>query len=505
MDNTLEARTATLQKCTNPEEMEEDADPTRKRTFSINGEGNSSEDSWTTVLRGNKAVRKENVVQEIGENVQICVTSKNDLPKQFALAKLLQDHVIEDISKIKYVSTSKLLITFDKMSSADKFLHTKAFSDMEWNRHKTAEVGVSYGVIKNVEMDLSEEDILRQVSSPIEIMSSKRLNRRNMEETDGGGAALWVPSESIRLGFKGTSVPPYVFIHKIRIKVEQYIFPVTQCGRCWKFGHMTRFCPSKKIICPKCTKKHESCETESFKCVNCHGPHMAMNKSCPNFKKERKIREIMSEFNVTYSKGKEMYVPPSPVAERLERPLFASDDECVEVDMTPIPLSTIKTPVMVANSVAGCSYASIAKSKKVNKEKPSQVVIKTHKQKENTEEYEVQEQEQDQGLGDNRERKKKQKKRKQHMASAFSWNEEHSGCSEEEPSTPPMETDQTYESNNDFTLTSLLSKLKDIIFSRRSIDKKIEMSIKMCIEWVISKTVSYVTAGTFFSSDPHYG
>lgn len=49
-------------------------------------------------------------------------------------------------------------------------------------------------------------------------------------------------------------------------------------------------------------------KTKSFKCVNCDGKHMALVKSCPEFLKERKIRELMSEFNCTYRKARMMYV-----------------------------------------------------------------------------------------------------------------------------------------------------------------------------------------------------
>lgn len=97
----------------------------------------------------------------------------------------------------------------------------------------------------------------------------------------------------------------------LRIKVEPFIFPVSQCSRCWKLGHSIKTCPSNKVVCPKCGAHHANCETKSFKCVNCSGCHMALSRSCPLYIKEKRLREIMAKFNCTYKKAMAMYVEPT--------------------------------------------------------------------------------------------------------------------------------------------------------------------------------------------------
>ncbi|CAH2106386.1 unnamed protein product [Euphydryas editha] len=167
-----------------------------------------------------------------------------------------------------------------------------------WNK------GLSYGIVKDIDLDLSEVDLLNHLQTDVEIVSVKRLSRRSGDE--------WTASESIRIGFKGSSLPSHIFILDLRIKVEPYIFPVTQCSKCWRFGHTKRLCPSNKTICPKCGGHHENCEITIFKCVNCGENHLALSKSCRIYKKEKRIRELMSEFNVTYRKALLLYVPPTP-------------------------------------------------------------------------------------------------------------------------------------------------------------------------------------------------
>lgn len=108
----------------------------------------------------------------------------------------------------------------------------------------------------------------------------------------------------------------------MRVKVDPYLFPVTQCSRCWRFGHTLKMCPSERIFCPKCGGKHENCEVTTFKCINCTNNHLALDRSCPAYLKERKIREMMAHFNVSYRKAMTRYTPPAPPVAPSSSPLL---------------------------------------------------------------------------------------------------------------------------------------------------------------------------------------
>lgn len=516
--------------CVQVENTEMETEVLRKRRVEHIRNTSSSEEGWNVVSRGRKA-RKE---EEEDLLVQICVTCQKDLPKQFALAKILQQNNINNIIKVKYFSSTKMILSFDKETSADQFVQCKAFSELDWKCHKTSEVGVSYGVIKNMDLDLIEEELLKVLSSPIEIMSAKRLNRRNSEvsttqtnlTTSEPGTAQWITSESIRLGFKGTSVPTHVFIHGMRIKVDSFVFPVTQCGCCWKFGHTTKFCPSKKIVCPKCTKNHENCESTTFVCVNCRGPHMAMKKLCPVFKKERRIRELMSEFNVTYRKAQSMYVPPTPIVERLVRHPRHSEEAVPESFETEYEQRSMVVDEprsltgLQPHLPPGITYADKVKSrgkpyKPVQEERNSQDTS-TESEQRNEQEYvqkqqkKGQEQEVVLGVGKIRKKVKKRKSAQaQASTSMFDCNMEPSDCSEDHQENLPTREDRKTKrseiNDSDISFSRLLVKLKDIIFGNNSLGKKLELTGKICIEWLISKVVSSIAGGTFFSSDLNYG
>lgn len=264
---------------------------------------------WTTMVRKAKVYgREENGISTVTPEfkIEVSVTCTEKLPKQFGLAKMLKTENIKKVVKIKYVNSYKALIHFSDEESADMFLECKTFNENGFKCQRTLDINQSYGVIKDIDLDLNDEEILQGLSCETTILSVKRLKRKNTND------GHWELSESVRICFKGSSLPLHVYIYDTRVNVSPYIYPVTQCSRCWRFGHAIRMCPSLKVVCPKCTKSHVNCETTHFKCNNCRGKHMAMTKICPVYLKEKRIRELMAEFNCSYKKALVIYVPPSP-------------------------------------------------------------------------------------------------------------------------------------------------------------------------------------------------
>ncbi|XP_050359899.1 uncharacterized protein LOC126779823 [Nymphalis io] len=256
------------------------------------------DEEWVEI-RNRKARRRE--VRGI---IDICISSTNILPKQFALAKIFRDQGITDISRVKYINPYKIIVEVTNACSMEKLTSCEYLLGLVWRFQRPMEVALSYGVIKHIELNLSEEELLDAITSVYEVASLKRLKRRS--EVEGG----WTDSEAVILGFKGPSLPAYIHIYSMQVKVEPYMFPVTQCSRCWRFGHTIKMCPTKTVFCPKCGGKHDNCPTTVYKCINCSKDHMALDRSCPEYRREKKIREIMAEFNVSYRKAITMYVPP---------------------------------------------------------------------------------------------------------------------------------------------------------------------------------------------------
>lgn len=276
-------------------------------------DSDENEEGFTTVTRrkpkriarsnslilpaGSTAIQGTRGINENDEKIfEICISSKEELPKQIAMAKLLQSKSIQNVLRIKYKNPYKALIRFDSKENAEKLFGCQEIAKLGYRCQFTDEINLSYGIVKQVEVDINEAEIQKTFQCDFDIISAKRLKRLTHD-------GKWTESETIRLCFKSPTLPPFVFAHGCRFKVEPYTFPVTQCSGCWKFGHLIRACPTKKVLCPKCGDEHVNCEINHFRCLNCKGAHTSFDKSCPVFLKEKKIRSIMSTDNCTYRKA----------------------------------------------------------------------------------------------------------------------------------------------------------------------------------------------------------
>lgn len=436
-------------------------------------EGSSSEEGWQTLSRGRKIVRRDS--QQVENEIQVLATCSTPMPKQFALARLFKINNINGVNRVKYIHQFKILITFEKSIDADRFIQCGAFRDLNWRCQKTSEVGISFGIIRDIDLDIKEEDIMKEVSSDVEVIYAKRLNKRSF---NGDAATGWVPCEAIRLAFRGPSLPAYVLIHGLKVNVKPYVFPVTQCSRCWKFGHTRLQCPSKKIVCPKCTKDHDNCETIVFRCVNCTGDHMALQKVCPVYKKERRIRELMSEFNCTYRKALTLYVPPSPIPDK-------------QTSLRQIPISSERheTSQPAVNDGVEKTIVQPDQQKKLmshlftGSEPTSSKTTQNHKPK-------------------------KQRKRTSKINPTLAlisspmetsnekseWSEEETRTHEENPKDP-----RTSRSAVGIGFIKLLSTLYQVVRSRDSLEAKIQMVVKSCTEWILSVIVGCISVDSLFS------
>lgn len=268
----------------------------------------------------------ENCNDGIYEVSLFCV---EELPKQMALAKFLRDEDIKNVIKIKYKSPYKVFIKLDDQTQAEKLIASKKLKEKDIRVQFTMQNTVSYGIVKDVDLEMSLKELLDNLTCPYEVISAKRLNRLD----DKG---KWSESKTVRLCFNSNKAPSFVCVYGCRFDVLRNEFPVTQCSRCWKFGHIRKYCKLNKNICPKCGENHDNCETKDFKCLNCKGSHMALNKICPIFKKEKEIRSIMSINNTTYKKSLEIYLKNQKELEKKRKSESLQVENNITVHSEPI-------------------------------------------------------------------------------------------------------------------------------------------------------------------------
>lgn len=203
----------------------------------------NDDDGLTTVRRRYKRLARNlskysNVDINTGEKIEVCLTSVDSiLPKQIGMAKLLRSENIKNILRVKYKGPYKVLLQFTDKVHAEKLVNNKKVNEMGFRCQMTNEIHLIYGIVKQVDLDTTEEEMKGIFESDYEIFSIKRLTSDKE----------WKDSETIRIGFKSSTLLPYVYGYGIRFKVEPYTFPVTQCSGCWKYGHIAHYCPTKKF------------------------------------------------------------------------------------------------------------------------------------------------------------------------------------------------------------------------------------------------------------------
>lgn len=436
----------------------EDASRINKRNREVD-----QEEEWIHIQ--NRKVRR----REERKIVEICITSKEIIPKQFALAKLFKNQGISNICRVKYINPYKIIIEVNDEQSAEILTSCEHLISLGWRFQRPLEVGLSYGVIKHIELGLSEEELLKSITSSGEIVNVKRLKRRI--EGEGG----WTDSESVRVGFGGSSLPSHINIYEMQVKVEPYIFPVTQCSRCWRFGHTIKLCPSKKVFCPKCGGKHENCTVTTYKCINCTKNHMSLNRSCPAYLKERKIREIMAEFNVTYRKAITMYVPPQP----------STYKEPNSTESTNFEARAFPSPAAGTSTQFNYTDAPIQKTLTY-----AQAASSCNRNDSSIKNYE---------LSDPKEhvKKKKQKKKKVKRTIPESIAESSVDTEFQDSASDVSENYQNKKKSGTrgyVPFFILLKQLKNIFCdSSISLKEKIEKSVQMCVEWSITAIFQNIT------------
>ncbi|KAG0444074.1 hypothetical protein HPB47_014200 [Ixodes persulcatus] len=147
----------------------------------------------------------------------------------------------------------------------------------------------SFGVLRHIDPDYTENDIKTQLQSSIGIVEVKRLGKT---------------SPVVRVTFAGEQVPRHVKVGLVRTEVIPYRACPLQCYKCYKFGHIAAACTTKSQLCHRCGKSHDGmCEGAPY-CVNCEGDHASNAANFPVKERETEIIRYKLEHNTTFREAK---------------------------------------------------------------------------------------------------------------------------------------------------------------------------------------------------------
>lgn len=98
------------------------------------------------------------------------------------------------------------------------------------------------GVIQGIPSDVSMKEIQESIEkeNDINVMNAFRLKKRNRQ------SRMWEEFNAVCVEFKGSSLPEFIQIWRVRTPVLPYIPSVRICFKCGRIGHIGRTCENEK-------------------------------------------------------------------------------------------------------------------------------------------------------------------------------------------------------------------------------------------------------------------
>lgn len=220
--------------------------------------------------------------------------------------------VLKNVAGVQYVKATGsfyMKVFFGCAKDANAFLLNKKLMEANrWTSKIPYDTIESLGVIR-APVELSEETLLEELKASCTILGVKRFTKKQENGPEK-------PLPTVLVTFLSSQRPDHVIYERIWMPVLEYIRPVLQCFKCYKFGHGSGACKSTQI-CSICSNDHfyKECATpNTYKCSNCSGPHSAVSYSCSV--KAAKIAEVKNRISGKTSYADALKVQASSTAKK---------------------------------------------------------------------------------------------------------------------------------------------------------------------------------------------
>lgn len=214
-----------------------------------------------------------------------------------------------ELIDIRKVGRNRIKVQLNNSDLANNILNSDVLKTNSLRAYIPETVLYRKAVIRNVDPDLTTDEIKQVIITPIPIKEMRRITRR----VENNGVISSLNTQTIIINFRGQNLPDFVSIYGARCRVNPYVYRVLQCENCYMFGHSSRQCRTK-FRCTICGDKHDTktCTNtiqsvnKQF-CINCSGDHPVTDKMCPHYLKQVQIKKYMAKHNVGYKVAKDQY------------------------------------------------------------------------------------------------------------------------------------------------------------------------------------------------------
>ena len=127
-------------------------------------------------------------------------------PHPMTIGKLLFARNISGLKRFDFVGKSLVILTFDTGLTANEFLRHPLLAEQRWQAYIPSFALHTLGVIKHVSIDVTPEDIIRDIRCSAQVLHVRRLHRNLADGTKQ-------PTETVVVTFNQQVLPPDCFLY----------------------------------------------------------------------------------------------------------------------------------------------------------------------------------------------------------------------------------------------------------------------------------------------------
>lgn len=218
---------------------------------------------------------------------------------RLTLGKLLFRALLNEgklITDIRQKGKNRVQIQVANYALANKIVELEMFKNDNLQAYIPESSLFRKGVMRNVDLDILTSEILVEAVTECTIVDVKRITKKSPDSD------ARVDTKTVILTFRGQKIPNYISLYGARCYIKPYVYNVTMCNNCLRYGHTQNLCRSSGR-CAKCgatEHKEENCDAISAYCVHCEGVHWSTDRTCSVYVEQKKIKTFMAVNNVSY-------------------------------------------------------------------------------------------------------------------------------------------------------------------------------------------------------------
>lgn len=227
---------------------------------------------------------------------------------EFIIGNAFQKHGLltnKQVISIRNINPNVVKIHCENWVTANKFLEEKNQNILKITCKIPTNHLYSEGVVNNIPLDMSIEDLSTSIESEGKIHNIERIQRWNHE------TKTLVPTTTVKITFREFTLPDKVHICRVPTRVFYYVPNPIFCKLCKRYGHTKKYCKQPNT-CPKCLLEHNAaeCPQPEKNCRYCpEATHKTGDRTCPETIIQREIKKLMTIHRITYTTAKNRLVP----------------------------------------------------------------------------------------------------------------------------------------------------------------------------------------------------